>query len=48
MLHLSAEEFCVISILLEEEDNIQNNEKRKRKRFSVHKMLNKRKTESNF
>jgi hypothetical protein len=45
MLHLSTEELCVISILLEEEENIQNSEKRKRKRFSVHKMLNKRKTE---
>jgi hypothetical protein len=43
MLHLSTEELCVISILLEEEENIQNSEKRKRKRFSVRKMLNKRK-----
>jgi hypothetical protein len=45
MLQLSTEELCVLSILLEEEENIQNSEKRKRKRFSVHKMLNKRKTE---
>jgi hypothetical protein len=45
MLHLSTEEVCVMSILLEEEENIQNSEKRKRNRFSVHKMLNKRKTE---
>jgi predicted transcriptional regulator len=41
MLHLSTEELCVISILLEkEEESIQNSEKRKRKRFSVYKMLN--------
>jgi hypothetical protein len=40
---------CVISILLEEEEeNIQNSEKRKRKRFSVHKMLNKRKAEGEY
>jgi hypothetical protein len=45
MLHLSTEELCVISVLLEEEENIQNSEKRKRKRFSAHKMLNRRKTE---
>jgi hypothetical protein len=45
MLHLSAEELCVISSLLEEEENMQNSEKRKRKRFSVHKMLDKRKPE---
>jgi hypothetical protein len=44
-VHLSTEELCVISILLEEEENIQNSEKRKPKRFSVHKMLDKRKTE---
>jgi hypothetical protein len=46
MLHLSTEKLCVISILLEEEEeeNIQNSEKRKRKRFSIHKMLNQRKT----
>jgi hypothetical protein len=47
MLHLSTEELCVTSILLEEE-NIQNSEKRKRKRFSVHKTLNKRKTEGEY
>jgi hypothetical protein len=46
MLRLSTEELCVIPILLEEEEeNIQNSEKLKRKRFSVHKMINKRKTE---
>jgi hypothetical protein len=44
MFHLSTEELWVISVLLEEEENIQNSEKRKRKRFPVHKMLNKRKT----
>jgi hypothetical protein len=48
MLHLSTEELCVISISLEEEENIQNSEKRKRKRFSVHEMLNKRKTEGEY
>jgi hypothetical protein len=48
MLHLSTEESCVISILLEKEENIQNSEKRKRKRFSVHKMLNRRKTEGEY
>jgi hypothetical protein len=45
VLHLSTEELCVISILLEEEENIQNSEKSKPKRFSDHKMLNKRKPE---
>jgi hypothetical protein len=48
MLHLSTEELCVISNLLEEEENIQNSEKRKRKRFSAHKMLNKWKTEGEY
>jgi hypothetical protein len=48
MLHLSTEELCVISILLEEEENIQSSEKRKRKRFSAHKILNKRKTEGEY
>jgi hypothetical protein len=48
MFHLSTEELCVISVLLEEEENIQNSEKRKRKRFPVHKMLNKRKTEGEY
>jgi hypothetical protein len=49
MLPLSTEELCVLSILLEEEEeeNIQNSEKRKRKRFSVHKMLNKRNQKEN-
>jgi hypothetical protein len=46
MFHLSTEELCVISVLLEEEENIQNSEKSKR--FSVHKMLNKRKTEGEY
>jgi hypothetical protein len=44
MLRLYTEEF-VISVLLEGEENIQNVEKSKRKRFSVHKKFNKRKTE---
>jgi hypothetical protein len=48
MFHLSTEEFCVMSVLLEEEENIQNSEKRKRKRFPVHKMFNKRKTEGEY
>jgi hypothetical protein len=47
MLHQSTEELCVISVLLEEE-SIQNSEKRKRKRSSVHKMLNKWKTEGEY
>jgi hypothetical protein len=47
MLHLSTEELCDISISLEGE-NIQNSEKRKRKRFPVHKMLNKMKTEGEY
>jgi hypothetical protein len=46
MLYLSAEELCVIAILLEEEEEkIQNSEIRKRKRFSIHKMFDKRKVE---
>jgi hypothetical protein len=48
MFHLSTEELCVISVLLEEEENIQNSEKRKRKHIPVHKMLNKRKTEGEY
>jgi hypothetical protein len=48
MFHLSTEELCVILVLLEEEENIHNSEKLKRKRFPVHKMLNKRKTEGEY
>jgi hypothetical protein len=48
MLNLSTEEPCVISGLIEEEENVQNSEKRKRKRVSVHKMHIKRKTEGEY
>jgi hypothetical protein len=49
MLHLSTEEQCVISGLIEEEEeNVQNSEKRKRKRVSVHKMRDKRNTEDEY
>jgi hypothetical protein len=56
ILHPSTEESCVISISLNENEegrevevvNRQNSEKCKRKRFSFHKMVNKRKTEGEY
>ena len=47
MLHLTTQDLCAISILLEdEEENMQNNYKRKY--FSVHKILKKSKTEGEY
>ena len=47
MLHLTTKDLCAIAILLEDEErNVQNNDKRKR--FSVHTMLKKRKIEGEY
>jgi hypothetical protein len=48
MLHLPADELCGISVLLEDERNIQYGEERKHTRFSVHEMLNNGKTEGDI
>jgi hypothetical protein len=46
MLYLPTEELSVRSVSLEEEEgNIQNSEKRQRKRFAVHSMFSNMKTE---